>query len=107
MRVRLPRVKLPTEEITPEMRKAGRLEARAQIVEQQREYDLDAEAAFMWAVHISEGYGLKRLLRLRERIITETEHMRERFLTDEVYPQRMLLKELGYDVEELQRRDKR
>lgn len=81
------------------------LEIRRQAVEANKEYDLDFEAAWMWVMHDKYGYGLKRLLKLRKEVITETKRMQKYFKMKDNYPQRYKLKEIGYDVEALDKLD--
>ena len=81
------------------------IEMRRQAVELNKEYDLDFEAAWMWVMHDKYGYGLKRLLKLRKEVIAETKRMQSYFKMNDNYPQRYKLKEIGYDVEALDKLD--
>lgn len=91
--------------LTNEQRRMLEIEMRHQAVELNKEYDLDFEAAWMWVMHEKYGFGLKRLLKLRKEVITETKRMQKYFKMKDNYPQRYKLKEIGYDVEALDKLD--
>lgn len=98
-------VKIPALRLTVEQKKILDEEVRKQYLEAISRYDIDYEAAVMWVLHSCYGFGIKRLLKFREDFIKETKYMRDRFQTGDAYAQRYKLKEIGYDVEKLNRED--
>lgn len=91
--------------MTKKQEKLLEKEVRKQYLEYEKQYYTDYEAAVMWVLHSCYGFGLKRLLKFRDVFIKETEYMHERFQMGDSYPQIKKLKEIGYDVEKLNRED--
>lgn len=73
-----------------------------QILERDKGFSLDSDAAMLWGIHRALGYGKIRLERLYRAIIKEHITMRKYYEIDDTYPERLILKErLGVDVEAL------
>ena len=89
--------------LTPAQEKAMNREINAQIVEKDRQYWLDMDAAVMWALHTEFRFGAKRLRRFFERFAAIHEELREHYQLDDdtnTWLCRYKLKEeTGVDVE--------
>lgn len=79
--------------------KDGRDEIKRQCIELNREYLEDLEYAVAWVLHKKHGYGIKRLRKFREDFKEEITAMTEFYETDDIYPARKILKDMGYEVE--------
>ena len=80
---------------------AGKKEIRRQCVELNNEYIDDLEYMVAWVLHKYYGFGIKRLLDFRKNYVDEFKRLIDVYETGDIYPARMKLKEMGYDVEAL------
>lgn len=78
-----------------------------QILEQQDRMELDTDAAILWALHISCGFGPKRLIKFYHDFLAIWREMRRQYEDDDAYAERYKLKRMGVDVEKLREEDKR
>lgn len=76
-------------------------EIRRQILEQQDRVELDMDAAVLWALYISCGFGPKRLKKFYHDFIRIWKDMRKQYEDEDSYAERIKLKKLGVDVEKL------
>ena len=70
-----------------------------------KQWEQDFEVMMIWCLHKYYGFGLKRMLEFRKRFIAECKELRSRYEMEAVYPARLKLKDMGYDVEALQAQD--
>lgn len=86
---------------------SGKQEIKRQCVELNQEFIDDCEYAMAWVLHKSDKtkFGIKRLLDFREDFRAEIKRMIEFYMTDDIYPAKVALRELGYDVEKLNAKD--
>ena len=98
MKLRLPN-KFPT---------AGKKEINRQCVELNQEFIDNLEYAVAWVLHRSKltKFGIKRLLDFREDFRAEIKRMTEFYESDDIYPAKIALRDMGYDVESLNSKDK-
>lgn len=88
--------------LTPSQEKAMRKEINAQILEAEKRYWLDMDAAVLWALHKEFGYGEKRLKRFFDRFAAVHEELKNYYQLDDTdaWLYRHLLKtDVGVDVE--------
>lgn len=76
-------------------------EIRRQCVELNNEYTDDLEYMVAWVLHKYYGFGLKRLLQFRKNYVEEFKRLVSVYETGDIYPARVKLKEMGYNVETL------
>lgn len=81
-------------------------EIRRQCIELNNEYTDDLEYMVAWVLHRHYGFGIKRLLQFRKKYIDEFKRLIDVYETGDIYPARMKLKEMGYDVEALNKEAK-
>lgn len=74
-----------------------------QILERADEFEADVDAAILWALHVSCGFGANRLKKFFRDYIQVYREMRERFEDHDCFAERYKLKELGVDVIELRK----
>lgn len=77
---------------------------KAEIARQGRAFSKDIQTMLMWTMHKYYGFGKKRLERFYITFLREYEEMCEFFGTDEVFPAEYKLREIGIDVDELQKK---
>lgn len=78
-------------------------EINQQIVEHDRRFDMDKEASILWMLHIRFGFGAKRLRDAWELFYAETVKLREYYELDQKddgWIARLMLKDIGVDLEE-------
>lgn len=80
---------------------AARLEIRRQILEQDLEYSIEMDTMVLWTLAKNYGWGKKRLLEFYRSMVQEHIRMRKYYQMDDTYPERVKLKEMGVDVEAL------
>lgn len=84
-------------------RKAMKREINAQILESDLSYKLDMDAAVLWSLHETFGFGKKRLRRFYEAFTVQHEALRDHYKLDDdtnTWICRHLLKEkVGVDLE--------
>lgn len=76
-------------------------EIRRQCIELNNEYIDDLEYMVAWVLHRHYGFGLKRLLQFRKNYVEEFKRLVGVYETGDIYPARVKLKEMGYNVETL------
>lgn len=81
--------------------KAMEDEIKRQILEQQDRLELDIDAAILWTLHVSCGFGPKRLEKFYYDLIRIWKEMRRQYEDEDSYAERYKLKELGVNVEKL------
>lgn len=79
-------------------KKAMDKEIDRQLLERLTELEHDIDAAVLWALHVSCGFGPKRLIKFFKDLVEIEEEMRRRFEDEDCYAERMKLKEMGVDV---------
>ena len=83
-------------------------EIKRQIVENDRKFSMDQEAAILWMLHTRFRFGAKRLKEAWRLMYAEKEALREHYempKEDETWLCLRKLKELGVDLEELYREE--
>lgn len=77
---------------------------KAEIARQGRAFSKDIQTMLMWTLHKHYGFGKKRLELFYITFLREYEDMCRFFETDEVFPAEYKLREIGIDVDELQKK---
>lgn len=80
---------------------AAKLEIRRQILEQDLEYSIEMDTMVLWTLAKNYGWGKKRLLEFYRSMVQEHVRMRKYYQMNDTYPERVKLKEMGVDVEAL------
>lgn len=78
-------------------------EINRQIVEHDRQFDMDKESSILWMLHTQFGFGPKRLRKAWELFYAESESLRNYYELehgDEAWIARQKLKDIGVDVEQ-------
>lgn len=81
-------------------KKAMIREIDRQIVEREDLFYSDVDAAILWGMHVELKLGKKRLKRVYNAIIQNYKDMCKYYETDEAYPAKIKLREIGVDLEE-------
>jgi len=89
--------------MTPEMQMAMMHEINQQCLEKDDLLALDVDCMVLWTLHRHLGFGVKRLHDFYLAMAAEHRRMREFYEMDDLYPERLKLKELGADVEQWQK----
>lgn len=89
--------------MTPAMQRAMEHEINRQCLEHDERLSLDIDTMVLWTLHTHLGFGPKRLRNFYLAMAAEHRRMREYYQMDDLYPERYKLKELGVDVEQLQK----
>ena len=76
-----------------------REEINRQCMEADARLALDLDTMVLWTLHRHLGFGPKRLHDFYLAMAEEHRRMREYYQIDDIYPERIKLKELGVDVE--------
>lgn len=71
-----------------------------QILQKDREYQLDLDTMVLWSLKQFAGWGPKKLKDFYYFMFKEHLRMREFYELDDLYPERHKLKEGGVDIEE-------
>lgn len=74
-------------------------EIHQQVLKADRDMTLDLDTMVLWTLYNCYGWGPKRLKKFYENLVKEHQRMRKFYETDELYPERMKLKEKGVDIE--------
>lgn len=74
-------------------------EINQQILEKDKEYQLDIDTMVLWSLKQFAGWGPKRLRDFYLFMMKEHLRMREFYELDDLYPERHKLKEKGVDIE--------
>lgn len=89
--------------MTPVMRAAMMHEINQQCLEKDDLLALDVDCMVLWTLHRHLGFGVKRLHDFYLAMAAEHRRMRDFYEMDDLYPERLKLKELGADVEQWQK----
>lgn len=74
-------------------------EINQQILEKDKEYQLDIDTMVLWSLKQFAGWGPKKLRAFYLFMMKEHLRMREFYELDDLYPERHKLKEKGVDIE--------
>lgn len=74
-------------------------EINQQILDQDKDYQLDIDTMVLWTLHQCYGWGASRLKKFYVAMMKEHLRMREFYGLDDLYPERFKLKEKGVDIE--------
>lgn len=74
-------------------------EINQQILEKDKEYQLDIDTMVLWSLNRFAGWGPKKLRDFYLFMMKEHLRMREFYELDDLYPERHKLKEKGVDLE--------
>ena len=74
-------------------------EIHKNLVEKEKELALDVDTCVLWTLHNRYGWGKQRLRKFYLDLFEEHLNMRRYYDVDDMYPERMKLKEKGIDVE--------
>lgn len=74
-------------------------EINQQILEKDKEYQLDIDTMVLWSLNRFAGWGPKKLRDFYFFMMNEHLRMREFYELDDLYPERHKLKEKGVDLE--------
>lgn len=77
---------------------------KAEIARQGRAFSKDIQTMLLWTLHKRYNFGKKRLERFYVEFLQDYEEMCNFFETDEVFPAEYKLREIGVDVDELQKK---
>lgn len=91
--------------LTKSEQKAFDEECKRQQMELEKRWDEDYEAMIAYTLYKHYGFTLRKLLNFRKFFIEEYKRMCAHYMMEDAYPARHELKDLGYDVEELQKGD--
>lgn len=80
-------------------REAIQKEITRQILERQRQYGINVDVSMLWVLYKYYGFGPKRLKEAYLTMLREYIRMRDFYEIDDLYPERLKLKEKGIDVE--------
>lgn len=81
-------------------REAMMHEINQQILQSDKEYQLDLDTMVLWSLKQFAGWGPKKLKAFYYFMFKEHLRMREFYELDDLYPERHKLKEKGVDIEE-------
>ena len=81
-------------------REAMMHEINRQILQSDKEYQLDLDTMVLWSLKQFAGWGPKKLKAFYYFMFKEHLRMREFYELDDLYPERHKLKEKGVDIEE-------
>lgn len=84
-------------------REAMMHEIDQQILERDKEYQLDIDTMMLWSLRQFTGWGPKKLRAFYLFMFKEHLRMREYYELDDLYPERYKLKEIGVDIEAWQK----
>lgn len=74
-------------------------EIHKNILEKEKALSLDIDTCVLWTLHNKYGWGKQRLKKFYLDLFEEHLNMRQFYDVDDLYPERMKLKEKGIDVE--------
>lgn len=81
-------------------REAMMHEIHQQVLEMDRQYQLDVDTMILWGIRQYTGWGPKKLKDFYMFMFNEHMRMREYYEMDDMYPERKKLKDIGVDIEE-------
>ena len=82
-------------------KQAAEAEIKRQILEADKNCTLDMDTMYLWTLHAKYGWGYKRLKQFYLDVFREHLRMREFYEMNDLYPERVKLKqECGIDLEE-------
>ena len=104
MKCNVPKIRL-----SKKQKEAMDAEIERQLVEHtvkhEARYDADLEAMVAWVLWKHYGFTLRKLLNFRRFVIEEKNIMDAKYLMGDTYPAKHMLKDIGYDVDALQKQD--
>lgn len=74
-------------------------EIHKNLLEREKDLFLDLDTCVMWTLHVKYGWGKQRLKKLYTDMFEENLRMRQFYDMEELYPERMKLKQKGIDIE--------
>lgn len=74
-------------------------EIHNRLVEQERKVSIDIDTSVLWVLYVRYGWRKQRLKAFYNALFEEHRNVRQYYDIDDVYPERMKLKEQGIDVE--------
>lgn len=80
-------------------REAMMHEINQQILQRDKDYQLDIDTMVLWSLKQFAGWGAARLKKFYVAMMKEHLRMREFYELDDLYPERYKLKEKGVDIE--------
>lgn len=80
-------------------KKAMMHEIHQQVLEMDRQYQLDVDTMVLWGIRQYTGWGPKKLKDFYLFMFNEHMRMREYYEMDDIYPERKKLKDIGVDIE--------
>jgi hypothetical protein len=80
-------------------KKAMMHEIHQQVLEMDRQYQLDVDTMVLWGIRQYTGWGPKKLKDFYLFMFNEHMRMREYYEMDDTYPERKKLKDIGVDIE--------
>ena len=80
-------------------KKALKEEIHNRLVDQERKVSIDIDTSVLWVLHVKYGWGKQRLKTFYNALFEEHRNVRQYYDIDDVYPERMKLKEKGIDIE--------
>ena len=80
-------------------KKAMMHEIHQQVLEMDRQYQLDVDTMVLWGIRQYTGWGPKKLKDFYLFMFKEHMRMREYYEMDDTYPERKKLKDIGVDIE--------
>lgn len=80
-------------------KKAMMHEIHQQVLEMDRQYQLDVDTMVLWGIRQYTGWGPKKLKDFYLFMFNEHMRMRKYYEMDDMYPERKKLKDIGVDIE--------
>ena len=74
-------------------------EIRKHVLNEERSLSIDIDTCVLWTLHNRYGWGKQRLKKFYADLFDEHLRVRQFYDIDDMYPERMKLKEKGIDVE--------
>ena len=87
----------------PQGRAAMIREINQQILEQKEKFISDLDAVILLGLHKEFGFGKTRLERAYKSIIRNYKEMCSFYETDDIYPAKQILREIGVDLDKLRK----
>lgn len=89
--------------MTPTQRTAMMHEINRQCLEADERLALDVDTVVLWTLYQRYGWGKKRLHDFYIAMYAEHQRMRDYYQIDDLYPERLKLREKGIDLEQWQK----
>lgn len=74
-------------------------EIHKNLIEKEKDLALDVDTCVLWTLHSKYGWGKQRLRKFYLALFEEHLNMRRYYDIEDMYPERIKLKEIGVDVE--------